>query len=461
MASLQLPIHSYQLRSKQASSARLLNCYAEATPGDAKAPVLLNRAPGVSVWTTVGDGPIHALHAAHGYLYAVSNTKLYRIDSAKTATLLGDIGTVASIDISSNTDTVVVVNEPAAYYWDGATFGTISDADFTARDAGDVEFIDNYLLFREPDSGRFFGSDLNSATAYDALDFATAEGYADDLVGMKTDHRQVLLFGAESVEIWENIGSTGFPFERAVNGLIEIGCLAGRSIAKIDNSVMWFASDYTIRRLEGITPVRVSTHAVEQSLVDTTAEDAKAYTYSQDGHFFYVLVLPEITWVYDAVTKEWHERQTYGSDTYLPGSHARAFTLELVGNSTTNEIGQLDNEVYAEWGDVQRMEWTYQPVYSEGRTAIHDRLEVILEKGVGLTTGQGSDPQIMLDYSDDGGMTWETLPTRSIGAIGKYETRAVWTSLGSSKNRVYRMAISDPVKVTVTDTLLEVRGGRL
>lgn len=461
MGSLQLPIHSYQLRTAQASTARLVNCYAEAMPNGAKTPARLTRAPGIAAWTTVGNGPIHALHAAHGYLYAVSGTSLYRIDSAKTATLLGDVGTVINIDVSSNTDSVVVVNNPAAYYWNGATFGTISDADFTARGAADVEFIDNYLLFREPDSGRFFGSDVSSATAYDSLYFATAEGYADDLVGLKTDHRQVLLFGSESVEIWENTGRSGFPFERSINGLIELGCIAGRSIAKMDNSVFWVASDYTVRRLEGITPVRVSTHAVEQFLVDNTASSATAYSYAQDGHLFYVLTLPEGTWVYDATAREWHERHNYDKDNYLAQCRAQVFGLELVGNSETNEIGYFDNSTYTEWGDTQRMEWTYQPVYAEGRRAFHKRLEVVLEVGVGLATGQGSAPEIMLDYSDDAGRTWVSMPNRSIGAVGEYRTRVVWHGLGSASQRVYRMAVSDPVKVCVTDTVLDVEGGRL
>jgi hypothetical protein len=456
-----LPIGSYSLRSTPASSARLVNCYAEAMPRDAKSIVLLSAIPGVPQWTTVGTGPIHALHFALGFLFVVSSSKLYKVDSNRTVTLLGDIGTPGNIDIDSNTDTVVVVNEPHAYYYDGTTFGQITDADFTSRGAADVEFVDNWLLFREPDSGRFFAADLASATSFDALNFVTAEGAPDDLTGLKVDHRQVLAFGEKSVELWENTGISGFPFERSVNGYLEIGCMNGRSIAKQDNTVFWLASDYTVRRLDGTTPIRVSNHGIERLVFNATTSAAKGYAYSQDGHLFYVLTFPECTVVYDATTNEWHERETYGEDYWTPACHAQAFGLELVGDLTSNKVGYLDTEDYELFGGTRRVEWVYQPIYAESRYAFHDRLEVVLETGVGITTGQGSDPQIMLDYSDDGGKTWTSMPNRDLGPIGQYETRVVWQRLGRSRMRVYRMAVSDPVKVYVTDTQVEVRGGRL
>jgi hypothetical protein len=416
----------------------------------------------VKGWTTVGVGAIAGMHVALGNLYVVAGSSLYKIDANKNATLLGSVGSPGNIDIDSNTDSVVVVNEPDAYYYDGTTFGQIADVDFTSRGAGDVEFLSNWLLFREPDSGRFFGADLGSATAFDALNFATAEGNPDELVGLKADHLQVVLFGSKTIEIWDNDPSAGdFPFARAVNGFIELGCLAGRSVAKLDNSIFWLASDFTVRRLDGITPVRVSTHAIEQRIVDSTISTTRACTYTQDGHLFYVLSFDEGTFVYDVTTGEWHERESYGFSTWN-WSNAVEFNGQiLVGDTTSNAIGQIDPHTYADLGATQRMEWTYQPVYAEQRRVFHDRLEMVFEAGVGLTSGQGSDPEVMLDYSDDGGQTWQSLPNRKLGQVGQYKNRVVWHALGSSEQRVYRASVSDPVSVTLTDTLLEARGGRL
>lgn len=458
---LQLPIHSYRLRSTPASTARLVNCYAEQLPPDAKTPVLLGRTPGVTDWTTVGTGPIGAMNAALGYLFVVSGSSLYKVDSAKTVTLLGSIGAPGNLDIDSNTDSIVVVNEPLAYYYDGTTFAQITDADFLALGANSVEFLDNFLTFTVPDTDEWGCFDLGSATSFDALKFASAEGAPDRLRGHKVDHRQAVLLGETTCEIWENVGQAGFPFARAANGLIEIGCFNAATAVKLDNSIFWVANDYTVRRLDGATPIRVSTHAVEQFLTTATIGSGRAFGYTQGGHLFYVLTFPEGTFVYDATTQEWHERQTYGQDYWIAGVHAQAFGLELVGDITSNKIGYCSATDYDEWGSIQRMEWTYQPVYAQGRRAFHDRLEIICETGVGLTTGQGSDPEIMLEYSDDGGVTWTSMPNRKLGLIGQYRQKVTWDRLGSAQQRVYRAAVSDPVRVNVTDTQLTVRGGRV
>jgi hypothetical protein len=397
-------------------------------------------------------------------MYVVSGGSLYAVDSTPSATLLGSVGAVptpSEIDIDTNVDSVVGVNPPDAYYYDGSTFGQITDSDFTDRGAGDVEFIDNFMAFREPDSGRWFVADLSSVTSFDALNFATAEGSPDTLVGMKSDHDQMLLFGERTVEIWQNTGVSGFPFERVSNGLVEQGCLNGRTVAKADQSVFWVAEDFTVRRLDGVTPVRVSTHAIEQWLRSVTTLSLRGYSYVQEGHVFYVLTAPEGAFFFDITTQLWAERQSYGYDTWRWGWPTAFAGNVVVGSTTRNVLATLDPEVYAELGDTQRAEWTYQPVVADGARAYHDRLEMVFESGVGLTSGQGSDPEVMLSLSDDGGQTWLALPNKKIGKIGQYRNRCVWHGLGSSRQRVYRAAVSDPVKLFLTDTLLEVRMGRL
>ena len=463
VTSKSLPLESYQLVSRPASGALLMNCYAEKLPDDAKTPFLVQRTAGISTLTTVGNGPIYAMHYAFGLLWVVSGTNVYYGSSATgTFTDVGSIGPISStgIDIDSNDTHVVIVNQPFGWVVDDLTksLQQITDVDFLG--ASDVEFVDNFLLFLEPESAVFYGADLGSALSFDALNFATAEGAPDNLVGMKVDHRQVVLFGAKTIEIWENTGASGFPFERAINGFVEIGCLSGRSIAKQDNSLFWLADDYTIRRLDGATPVRVSTHAIEQSIVRATISACRSFSYSQGGHLFYVITFPEVTWVYDCTTGKWHNRSTYGYDYWTAGCHAQAFGLEIVGHTDAATIGTLDPDVYTEWGGTQRAAWQYQTIYAEDRRVILDRVAVVLEYGVGTTSGQGSDPQLMMDISFDGGMTFDSLPNKSIGPLGNYQYEVDWERCGSAKQITLRGAVSDPVRVAITDTLVTARGGR-
>lgn len=459
---LNLPIHSYELRSRPASSSRLVNCFPELLPPGARAPILLSRAPGIAAWTTVGSGPIRgmytaAINAGSELLYVVSGDELYSVNSAGTASLLGNTKTPNRIDMAANTSSVVVVNEPRGFYWDGTTFGEIVDDDFTSRGAGDVEFIDDFLLFREPNSGRFFGADYGSVTSFDALDFAISDSHPDNLVGMKAINRTLVNFGLRSGEIWQNTGAAGFAFERIINGTFEEGCLNSKSIAVQDNTVFWVADDFTVRRLEGITPLRISTHALEQFLSSCTSTSLEAFSYDQDGHFFYVLSAVEGTWVFDVTTGEWAERETYGLGNWTVGYHQQFAGKELVGDRNSNKIGYLDFGTFTEWGTTQRVEWTYQPVFADGQRAFHKRFEVVLESGTGFT----QDAQVMMSYSDDGGKTWKAMPDRTMGALGDRHQRVIWHNLGSSRQRVYRCAVSDPIAISITDTLLEVDGGRL
>ena len=86
--------------------------------------------------------------------------------------------------------------------------------------------------------------------------------------------------------------------------------------------------------------------------------------------------------------------------------------------------------------------------------------ELDVESGVGLTSGQGSDPQIMLDWSDDGGHSFGPLqPWRSIGKIGAYRARLRWRRMGQFRERIIRMQISDPVKRVVIAANAEFRIG--
>jgi hypothetical protein len=463
MATLQLPLHSYTLRSPPASSARLRNCYPEQLPPDANTPFLLTRVPGVFGTHNVGTGPIRGMAKALGNAYAVSGTTFHKINPSGYVNL----GTVTSgpVSIANNVDKVVVVTAPNAYYSDGSTalgLTQITDADFTALGARWCAFIKNFMVFVSFDGRRFFWADVGTVTDFDALNFATPESAPDDIVGMASDHDQLVLFGSETVELWQ-VTSTGFS--QAINGKLEIGCFNGDTIKPIDNSLMWLANDYTVRRLDGTTPVRVSTHAVEQFLSGVDVTSGRARTETIDGHVVYVLSFSTGCWCYDVTTGEWHERVSHPESYYRWQYGCEAYGRQWVGDVDSNKIGYLSPTFYAEYtaDNVQRVEFTTQPVHSadDVSPAIHDRLELVLETGVGLTTGQGSDPQVMLEYSDDGAVTWDTLPNRSIGAIGERLTIVVWDALGASFRRVYRFAISDPIPFTATRIKLRARNAIL
>lgn len=445
-----LPVHSYNNPSR--APARLVNVYAQQSVG--KSPVELVGAPGVVSFSSPGAGPGRGLFVMRGVLYAVSGTNFYKIDAVGSETLLGTLPGSTKLTFAGNGVQVVFSNK---YIFSGGTVAPITDPDMPPIST--IDYVDGYVVYAESGSQRWGCSELYDGATYDALDFASAESHPDDLVCLKVDHRQILLFGQETTEIWYNSGQSGFPFERLSGGSIEYGCLARLGVAKQDNSVFWLASDRTIRRLTGQTPVRVSQHGVEEKLSSySRVDDCEAFPMNWNGHLWVVFRFPTAgaCWVYDVTTNEWHERSTYGSSTWNVCDAVECYGRMFVQNSATGAVGYLSDTCYTEFDGILRREWTYPSTYATNKPLIHSQLDLVARTG---TAPIGEVPHVNLEISDDGGNTWAMLPPRELGRIGEYKNVVRWNRLGQARDRVYRMSVDDAaVPVYVTDTTLYVEG---
>ncbi|MCF4166334.1 hypothetical protein L2U69_11820 [Zavarzinia compransoris] len=455
--------HSYTLDSLPASAQRCVNLFAEIQPEDARVPFILRSAPGTVEFAEMGDGPIRGIAWLGADLIVISGVKVYRLTAAGSSFYLGSMSADGAFSLAGGLGYVVMVDSPRAYYTDGAAVTEITDDDFPG--ASSVGYLDGYWIFTRPDSGQFFISSLLDPSAFESLDFATAEGAPDDTLRVLVDHREVWLFGARTTEIWVNTGVSPFPLERMGNAFIERGIGAPFSAAKLDNTVFWMGDDGIVYRAEGYVPRRISTHAIEQAIERyDRRDDAEGWTYTQDGHVFYVLSFPtaEVTWVYDGATQLWHERISGAKDHGLWRAccGVTAFGKVLVGDRSTGKVFALDPTAHDEAGGVLRRLAHSAPVRADGGArSTMSLLQMDIETGVGLIDGQGENPQAMLQWSDDGGRTWSNERWVSIGGIGAYKARARWTRLGSFRERVLRLAISDPVSVTIYQAEANVTRG--
>ena len=377
----------------------------------------------------------------------------------------------------------------------------ITDEDFAG--ASTVAYLDGYFVFSEPNSQRIWVTTLFDGSSVDPLDFASAEGAPDDVVGLVANHREVWVFGTNSTEVWYNTGDADFPLSRIQGAYNEVGCVAPNSIAKLDNSIVWLGQDARGRgivyRANGYQAERISTHAVEfaiQSYTDMT--DAVAYSYQQDGHEFYVLNFPlaDTTWVFDAATRAWHERRGLKNGVFTrhrSNCFVNFLGLLVVGDFENGNLYELDLDTFADNGLAQKWlrRWRALPTGQNDfkRTAQHG-LQLICETGVGLTgyaedealmvetgvellvsTGvplllgytvlEGADPQVMLRWSDDGGHTWSAEHWRSMGLLGRSQTRVIWRRLGMTnklRDRVYEVSGTAAVKVAIMGAELTVSG---
>ena len=456
---------SYVARSVNAADSRMVNLFAEGIPEGGKEAAFLNRAPGLRLLATVGDGPIRGLWRMGNYGYVVSGKELYRLNADWTSLYIGNLSGTGPVSIADNGTQMFIACNGPSFIYNSTTeeFAQIADTDFPG--AVTVGYLDGYFVFNEPQSQRVWVTSLLDGTVIDPLEFASAEGSPDQLVAAIVDHREAWLFGTNSIEVWYDAGSADFPLQRIQGAFNEIGLAAAYSVAKLDNGLFWLGSDSRgqgiVYRSNGYTGKRISTHAVEWQIQQYgDISDAIGYTYQQDGHAFYVLVFPseDTTWVYDVSTELWHERAGFYEGQFVRhrGNCQMAYNGEVViGDFENSNVYAFDLNVYADNGSIQRWlrSWRALPTGKNdlNRTAQHT-LQLDCETGVGLNTGQGSDPQVMLRWSDDGGHTWSNEHWSSMGKIGRYGYRTFWRRLGMTmkiRDRVYEVSGTDPVKITI------------
>ncbi len=464
---------AYTARSVNAAANRMLNLYPEIIPEGGSEPAFLQRAPGLRLLATVGTGPIRGMWSFKGYGYVVSGDKLYKVDSAWTVTLLGTVSGTGPVSMADNGTQLFVACNPDGFIYNAVTnvFAQITDPDFPG--VVTVGYLDGYFVFNEPNSQTIWVTSLLDGTSVDPLDFASAEGSPDNVAGLIIVNREVWMMGTLTTEVWYDAGTADFPLQRLQGAYNEVGCAAPYSICKLDNSVFWLGQDQqgdgVVYRSTGYNAQRISTHAVEWQIQGySTISDAIAYTYQQDGHAFYVLTFPSEnkTWVYDVTTQAWHERASWDGDYIRHRSNCYMFFAgeNCVGDFENGRIYALDMETYSDNGAIQPWlrSWRALPAGENdyARTA-HHILQLTCESGVGLVTGQGSDPQVSLRWSDDGGHTWSSYHTRTMGRIGQFFTRVIWRRLGMTlklRDRVYEVSGTDPVKVAITGAEIVMSG---
>lgn len=450
--------NSYKSPSLPISAQRVVNMYAERQPQDAKTDVAVFGHPGIVSWASCGSGPIRGMHKMGSLLYVVSGQRLYSVTSAGVATDIGGaISGTSPVSMDDNGSQLMIVNGTSGYIYSTTLgFVLISDTDFNSAET--VQFFDQRFYCDWKNTNKFFGSDLLDGTSYNALVFASAEARPDNVKAVLLNKQILLVMGETTIEPWQDIGAANMPLERVPGVVIERGLAAPRATAKEDNTTFFLGEDRRFYRLDGLTPVGISTPALDAEWQNySTVSDAFCLSYSWAGHKFIVVQFPtaNTTFAFDIASGLWHERESWDLNgrslgRWRANCHVSCYDRELFGDAFSGAIGYLSATTYDEFGNTTRALVTSPPVHSDRKRVFISRLELDIEAGVGITSGQGSDPQWMLRSSKDGGRTYTTLQKwRSAGKIGQYRTRLRWLRLGQARERVFEASTTDPVKRTI------------
>ena len=389
-------------------------------------------------------------------------------------------------------------------------FSVLPSTDGAFQGADVVDIVDNYFIYNYPGTQQWAASNLLSPITY-GLSFASKFTGPDNLVSLVADHGQVYLLGETTSEVWSDVGTFPFAFQRIPGSSSQHGIAAKFSISRIGNSFAYLAKNTRgqaeIVVMNGYFPERISTHAVENTLANQVVSDAIAYTYQIEGHECYVISFPtlDITWVYDLATQLWHKwlwvdtTNTYHR--HRSNCHANFQNLNLVGDWQNGNIYSLDANNYTDNGNEIRRLRRAPHLVADLQRQYFDELQIQFQPGVGiggtqtdntnnnylgsayfipangtLTIGANqidilgfanqvsanntlTNPQAMLRWSNDGGSTWSNEHWSKIGQQGKYKNRAIWRRLGTARDRIFEVSVTDPVKCVIVSANLKASQG--
>lgn len=455
MAELKPALQSSKGRSKPWGGARLVNAFSEASEGDKAELFAIMAIPGLTEWSDISSLEVRGAHRMGTVLYAVVGTTLYSINSAGTESSVGTIIGTGPVRMFDNGTQLAIIGGTTGYVYSGGTLATPVNLPAVT----DGAYIDGYGVWTVSGSDQFIISALDDFTSIDPLDVATVEGSPDALAGVINDHRELLFFGAAdsgstpSTEVWVDTGNADFPFERQGNAFLERGTIDRDSIVKIDNGVHFVGEDRIVYRLDGYSPTRISTHAVEKTLGSATW--FRGFTYSQEGHKFYVLNTDQGTWAFDMATGAWAERKSFGLDYYRVGCAVSAYGYTLFGDNHTGKLYTISLDVHSENGAAMPVTIELPPIGNGVRRQTLYAFEAFCETGVGNSSA--ADPQIIMQYSRDGGRNWSNEMWRPLGAVGRYETRAVWRVNVEFRQLQIRLVMPDKVRRLVIGYHADIR----
>lgn len=427
--------------------------------------------PQLTTWADAPESPGKGLFAepVTGRTFAVIGTAFYEIFADGTKTNRGTVavdGYPATISANGDGGAQVLITSGTKGYIFALETNVFTHVVDDVTMAGMMN--DFFLGLDITSSTLKISNDLEGLT-WQVTQQAQRSAQPDPWKSLVINGQIALLLGSETSEPWYDNGGSPFPFVPVSGAVIPFGIAAPFSAKKVGATVIWLS-----QTADGIGPVveaqgyaanRISTHAVETAMQGySRVDDAVAWTFTWRGHAFYVLNFPEAdkTWVYDRTRQAWYEWGSWADgatdySVWSPQYHAFAFGRHLVLDAAMGTIYELGRGTYTDAGSVIRRERIPSALFQENQRMFLDEFEVLLEPGLGLVTGQGSDPMMALSMSKNGGKTFGEERWRSAGALGDYGLRTRWLRCSSGRQLLPRVVMTDPVNVPVLDAFVKVR----
>lgn len=467
---------SYSSQSPISDQERTINWYTELMESQgANGKAALYPTPGYESFSEVTAIGGRAMFSVNGtQAFGVFGSDFIEFFSDGTYTVRGTMATDANpATICTNGDgggQIGITSGDHFYCYD---LGTFVFTDVVTSGATMCGMLYGYFVVFDRSTSTIKISDLFDGLTFDPTQFAQNSISQDSWRSMLvTPYGQIFLPGSQTGQFWYNAGTFPFPFAPDPAGLVEEGIAATFAIKQANKSATWLSTNknggYQVMRAVGFSPQPISDKALDFELSRLgDISDAIAETYEDQGHSFFLLTIPsaQITRAYDFTTNQWHDRGTWITEDNefqyaRPVYHCFAFNKHLMADRETNVLYEMDIEfgMDIEGRPIRRVRRA-PAVVSQDQRLSFSKFEILLESGLGLATGQGSNPIVMMRKSDDGGQTFSSERTATAGRIGNYWQRVIFWQTGQARKRVFEISVTDPIPWRLTDAFLEVKSG--
>jgi hypothetical protein len=398
----------------------------------------LRPSDGIVLYGT-GPGPDRGGINWNGACYRVMGTKLVRVNADGSIVQLGDVGGAEPVSMDYSFDRLAVASGGALYYWDGSSLQQVGDTDLGK--VIDVLWIDGY--FMTTDGTSLIVTDLNDPMSVNPLHYGSSEADPDPIMGVVKWRGEVYAVNRYTIEVFNNIGGTLFPFQRNDGAKIERGAIGTHCIvagfaetiafvggARNEPPAVWLGLNSSTSKISTREVDIVLQQYTEAELASCVLE--RRVNKSQQMLYLH---LPDQTLVYDAIATEavgepvW----TYlDSGLGLPATY-RARNLVwcydkwLCGDPTGSNVGYLTDTISTHYGAVIGWEFSTAISYNEGNGAIFHQLELVTLPG---RVPLGADPVVWTSFSGDG-ETWSQEYACAAGKQGERSKRMIWLAQGS------------------------------
>jgi hypothetical protein len=465
--SVEFPIAgpSYQSRSKPLSSQRTVNWYQQVSE-EGKDNFVLMPFPGllpIGSYSTVSSD--RGLTRMREILYQVKGTSLFKITSDGTHTNLGTIGGSGRCTFANDGINLVVVTGGKTYIYSTDTGSIVESTTVGTTGALSVAVINSLYLFTFADTTVTAFLD-NSTKLFDTQGSVSAESNPDDLLRDFIFEQTIYRMGKRTIESWYNTPELTPPIARIEGQTFEVGLAAIHSVAKTDEALYWLGDDNAVYRARAGTKERVSTDAISNELSKLDVSNAYAHTFTLEGQNFYLLQIagrPAFVLNESLGKKGWFELSSGIEDLQWQGSSVIDCYGKLwVADESNGKVYNLDLDTFTNDGDTLKRTRVTTSINGglfgrKGQRIQMSRMQIIMETGTGLITGQGENPRIMIEASYDGGRTWAAGDWARVGRLGEHTLKVEWHSLKSFYDMMVRLTTTDPVNYTVYTSTIDVR----